>query len=181
VEAAMAKNYYYGAYPFIAWTMNHYFLAGKHSLWVTAPFYVPATGGVDASPYRVYGDLLRMAKSDTAQANNLRDWRDRLKMRLVDGGCQEDLQPRLLDILERIAIPFFVPIVYRVDIDALPFGLAIEGDSEGQMGLTNYELRNLEETQFDILFADFDEDAIRKLWRSDHNQLTVLEILEGNC
>jgi hypothetical protein len=177
----MAKNYYYGTYPFIAWCMNHYFLSGKHSLWVSAPFYAPHSVDAGVNQYRVYGDLMSLASGGDSKANGLQDWRDRLKMRISEGSKDETLQTRLLDIAERIAIPFFMPLVYRVDINALPLGLAIQGDSEGRLGLSHYELRALEETQFDILFADFEDGDILKLWRSDNNQLTALEILEGNC
>jgi hypothetical protein len=176
----MAKNYYYGSYPFIAWCVNHYFLSSRHSLWVSAPFYAPRSMDVGASPYRIYGELQSLVSSDS-QGKDLRDWRDRLRKPVVDDVKDEGLQTRLLEIVERIAIPFFVPLVYRVDIDALPLGLAIQGDSEGRLGLNHYEVRALEETQFDVLFADFEGEDILRLWRSDNNQLTALEILERNC
>ena len=172
----MAKNYYYGSYPFIYWAFNHYFLDGRHQIWVTAPFYNPISP--EGTPYRQYGDLLSaVSRSDEKTSS---EWREFLKKEL---GSVKDgaLQSRLILIAEKISIPFFVPLVYRVDIEALPLGLATQGDSEGQLGTQNFQIRALEEIYFDLLFADFSQEDILKLWRGMPNPAAALEVLEANC
>jgi hypothetical protein len=173
----MAKNYYYGTYPFIYWCINHYFLDGRHQIWVSAPFHNPRSPNV--TPYHQYGNLLTLVSRNDSPA--ISDWREFIRKECAKRLKDEILATRLNDIAEKISIPFFVPLVYRVDVEALPLGLATHGDSEGQLGTQHFQIRALEETYFDILFADFHDEAILKLWRGMPNPAAALEILEANC
>jgi hypothetical protein len=173
----MAKNYYYGSYPFLYWAFNHYFLDGRHQIWVTAPFYNPASP--EGTAYRQYGDLLTAVSRSDEKASS--EWREFLKKELGKRLKGESLQARLVLIAEKISIPFFVPLVYRVDIESLPLGLATQGDSEGQLGTQHFQIRALEETHFELLFADFLQEDILKLWRGMPNAEAALDVLEAHC
>jgi len=150
-------RYYYGTVPALAWILNHSFYGGVHFNWLAGEFYPLETNPKSSIPYHVYGDLYWAWSRDDPHDKYLRMTRDSLRLgvvaRLPAGISDPALLRRLRRICRRAAVTWFYPVVYWVDSEHIPdnrrfaAGSAITGSRE-------MLVRDLAESEFDLLFAD---------------------------
>lgn len=179
-------EYYYSTQPFLAWCLNHYFYNKNHYVWVGAPFYpYRAKNPVSSSPYKIYAQLYEPFKESDRFNKFVIQFRMDLKRGIQQQIKEDDiLKNTLLDICDT-EMSFFYPLVYRVDIEQIAESHRKRIANSGkEVGSNEYLIRDLQETEFDILFADFKkEDNLSEV----HLQLLmnavedneVLEILEA--
>jgi hypothetical protein len=77
----------------------------------------------------------------------------------------------LKDICDRVDIVFLYPIVYRVDLDAIPTWRRVRAGSAGA-GSHEFLIEDLAESEFSIFFLDFRADV-------DFKTLVYDEIVAG--
>ncbi|SOD03343.1 hypothetical protein SAMN05216486_11038 [bacterium JGI 053] len=150
-------RYYYGAVPALAWILSHYFYGGVHYNWLAAEFFPLETNPKSSIPYHVYGDLYWAWSRDDPHDKHLRGMRDSLRLgvtaRLPPGISDLTLVRRLRRICRRAAVTWFYPVVYRVDSECIPAGRRFAAGS-AVTGSSEMLVRDLAESEFDLLFAD---------------------------
>ena len=152
-------EYWYSCQPFLAWCVNHYFYGGKHYAYLARPFHPYREKNPRSSnPLRIYESLYEA-------------WRDRdpfdnqvvgLRLRLQAGLDAHETMlgtvryTLLTEIVQRIGVEYFLPIVYRVDIKPIDEARLLRQGS-GLSGSREYVVTDLGEDEFGVLFSDVDE------------------------
>lgn len=151
------SRYYYGTVPILAWIINHFFYGRVHYAWLAAAFHPHGENPGSSNPYKLYGMLYEPWAERDPYAHFIRAYRDRL----IDGVAHQEsartvdteTAERLRRICELGSVDLFYPILYRVDIDAIPSSRRIVANS-GLEGSREVLVKDLREHEFDLLFAD---------------------------
>ena len=170
----MADNYY-GTVPTLAWIFNHYFYKKTHYTWLAEeyfPYRLP--NPKSSNPHLVYQNLYQPWKDKDDFDKDILQVRINVRKGVIAkekaGDIDAVIAPRLKDICDRVDIVFLYPIVYRVNIDGItPTTRKKSGGSALTVGSKETLVEDLKETEFDILFVDFDSD-------SDFKKLVINEM-----
>ncbi len=177
--------YYYSTQAAIAWVLNHHFYGGRHFVWAATPFHPYREPNPKSSnPYLVYGDLYLPWRDDDQYDRFI----TKLRMDLVKGiiaigsAIDDSLADELEEICNRGSVELFLPIVYRIDASTLhPDRIDI---SSGSAAVGSHEIlvRDLAETEFDILFAeDHTSDLLTKAMAPAAEREDLLDLLRSTC
>lgn len=180
-------TYYYSTQPFLAWCINHYFYQKTHYVWVAAPFYPYRERNPRSSnPYLIYQDFYEPWKDRDIYSPYIESMRWRLMHGLNAQSYISDHQTisRLKLICDTIHIEFFYPIVYRVDVDAIASRrLDDTKGSAADVDSNEFLITDLQEDEFDVLFADIDQviidQSLLQLWAGATDTKTALSLLES--
>jgi len=155
-------RYYYGAVPALAWILNHYFYGGLHYNWLAAEFHPSRTNPHSSNPYVVYGQLYAAWSWPDERDKFVAQLRSALSAGVVAHEERRTpdaaLAQRLRSICSNTSVAFFYPVVYRVDMERIPPARQVVAGS-GEDGSNEFLVRDLGETEFELLFADNREDA----------------------
>ena len=158
----MTDNHY-GTVATLKWILSHYFYGGEHYAWLSAEYYPYRRPNPPSSdPHAIYETLYKVWK-DRDDFNNYVDGvRESLRRGVMaqekNKSISAAISARLKDVCDQIDIFFLYPIVYRVDVEMITNDrLSIEG-SGATVGSWECLVRDLQETEFDILFLDFESD-----------------------
>lgn len=185
----MSCFYHYGTVPALAWVLNHYFYGGVHYSWLAEGFHPLRTNPKSSNPYLIYGDLLAAWEHrdpyDKFVAQSRLALRGGVIQQEACGVVDEATAERLKEVCQRVSVDLFYPVVYRIDLYEIDPARRERGNS-ALAGSREVLVRDLAESEFDLLFADDDGDAdFRRLvthQRSGQRQTapeTALELLEG--
>jgi hypothetical protein len=160
-------RYYYGTVPVLAWILNHYFYGGLHYSWLAAEFFPLEANPRSSIPYYIYGDLYWAWSRRDRFDKHLGGARESLllgvRSRLPPGIGDPALVRRLRRICRRASTAWFYPLVYRVEIGRIAESRQVSAGS-ALMGSREVLVRDLEESEFDLLFADnYDDPDFRRL------------------
>jgi hypothetical protein len=155
-------RYYYGTVPALAWILNHYFFGRVHYSWLAEEFCPLLTNPKSSNPYLIYGDLMwawvnsdRHDKFVGHSRVALQDGVDAYEER---GTLDAALADRLRLVCEDVPVSFFYPLVYRVNLDAIPADRQTIAGS-GLAGSRECLVRDLQESEFELCLADNRRDA----------------------
>jgi len=155
-------RYYYGTVPALAWVLNHYFYGGVHYSWLSAEFHPLRTNPNSSNPYVLYGQLYAAWSWPDERDKLVAQIRNSLWAGVVAHAGKQTLDlalaRRLRPICSNTSVAFFYPVVYRVDMDRIPPARR-EVAGSGEEGSNEFLVRDLDETEFDLLLADNREDA----------------------
>lgn len=142
-----------------------------------SPFYPYQTANpASSNPYKIYSQLYEPFKEDDDYNKLVAQFRKDLGNGVnLKMSSDKTLRNALIDICDKIEVTFFYPMVYRVDIQQIPDKRKIVENS-GKIGSNEYLIRDLQETEFDILFADFEQEPNLD---NDHLQL-ISESISNN-
>lgn len=134
-----------------------------------SPFYPYQTANpASSNPYKIYSQLYEPFKEDDYYNKFIEQFRTDLEYGVrVKVLSNKTLRNSLIDICGKIELTFFYPMVYRVDIQQIPDKRKIVENS-GRIGSNEYLIPDLQETEFDILFTEFEQEPNLD---NDHLQL----------
>ena len=84
---------------------------------------------------------------------------------------------RLKRVTERIGVEFFLPLVYRIEIDLIAHGRRSVAGS-GLAGSREYLIVDLRETEFDLLFSEDVQGDLAALLSGTLSANDALQLLE---
>jgi hypothetical protein len=183
-------RYYYSVQPFLAWCFNHYFYGGVHYAYMAAPFNPYGLKNPKSSnPLLIYQDYYSPWKDKDESSDFIENKRNRLSGGVIAMSSQlgAGIADRLKDVAAKIDLRFLYPIVYRADLsDPAVFPLSrLEVKNSGLVGSQEYLVRDLSETEFDVLFFDPVSEALDPdfmlLWNSGIASDAALNVLEKWC
>lgn len=153
-------EYYYSTQPFIAWCLNHYFYDKTHYVFCGAPFYPYKTDNpASSNPYKIYARFYESFKDVDVFSPVITLYRQNLQLGVQSTIINNDsLQKTLIDICDKIELTFFFPIVYRIDMQKIEMNRKIVANS-GTLGSNEFLIIDLQEDEFDILFADISQET----------------------
>lgn len=155
-------RYYYGTAPVIAWIINHYFYSRTHYSWLADAFLPHLTNPGSSNPYKLYELLYEPWAEQDEHAKFIKGYRDSLLNGVIEqqlaGTIDEIVAARLRRVCELGSVDLFYPILYRVDIEAIPSSRHVVANS-GLKGSREVLVTDLREHEFDLLFTDNVRDA----------------------
>lgn len=167
-------RYYYGTVPVLAWIINHYFYARTHYAWLADAFHPHGTNPGSSNPYRLYGHLYEPWADRDAHDHVVQDYRRTLAKGVLareSAGLVDNITAARLRRLCKVGrVDLFYPVLYRVNVDAIPAARRVIAGS-GLKGSHEVLIKDLRESEFDLLFADNVRD--------DYFTQMVLGELEG--
>jgi hypothetical protein len=178
-------KYYYGTQPFLAWVLNHYFYNRIHYVYLGAPFFpYKQNNPASSDPYHLYQAFYKPFKDRDNYDIFIGGYRNSLKRGVDAKITNKQSKNTLKKLCEEIGIEFFYLIVYRVDISYLePERLIISGSGR-DVNSKEYLVRDLQETEFDLLFVDFEHENLspdfHKLCYDSISQAEAFNILKAN-
>lgn len=150
-------RYFYGTVPALAWIINHYFYGGVHYTWLAEEFHPLETNPKSSNPYLIYGDLYWAWSRGDPYDKFVSDTRRRLVFGIDEqekGGVVDNITAaRLRRVCRDVAVELFYPVVYRVDVSMIP-AVRWTLENSARTGSREVLVRDLVETEFDLLFAD---------------------------
>jgi hypothetical protein len=156
-------DYYYGTVPVLAWIINHFLYGGVHHAWLAAEFYPLATNPKSSNPYLIYGDLYHPWSWGDGFDRCIGGYRKSLKAGVnaveAAGRIDQITAARLRRICDSADVALFYPVVYRVDINRIGEPRCLVAGS-GLEGSREVLVRDLREHEFDLLFADNQNDEL---------------------
>ena len=179
-------TYYYSTQTLLAWCLNHYFYQANHWTYVGAYFYpYKETNPPSSNPLTKYQSIYE----EWFDNDEFGAYINQLRLNTVKGveANRQQLasgwEARLKNVCENIEVVFFYPIVYRVDVDMIqPITRLDNSQGSAVVGSKEYLIADLQETEFDILFFDFNSDYdIATLTNGTTSPDDVLSILESRC
>ena len=180
-------EYYYSTTSFLAFCQNHKFYRGVHFAWLAADFYPYRQPNPKSSnPLLSYIDLYEPWKDSDPYDKFVVQHRIALKKGVAAQERSKAISGRsarrLRRVIDKVDLKFFCPIVYRVDISAIPAGRRQIAGS-GSTGSNEYLVADLAESEFDVLFLDFRGDASFDMLNAGINAggVDALRALEANC
>jgi hypothetical protein len=188
----MSKDYYYGCVTSLAWILGHYFYGRKHFVWLAAEYYpYRLLNPKSSNPHLIYQDIYQPWKDSDVYDKFISQLRLNLRKGVI---VQENAgvltaadAGDLKNICDKVDIVFFYPIVYRVDINQIPTSRRSVSGS-GSSGSSEYLVKDLDESEFEILFIDFDSDSDFKTLVVDERAgssttsgSNAMSILENRC
>ncbi len=178
---------YYSTQSFLSWCLGHHFYGGSHWVWAARPYYPYGERNPKSSnPYLVYGDLYQPWKDsdnfDKFVSQNRVSLRRGVVAKRKSGALPHALGRKLERICEKVDILFFYPLVYRFDLDMIAPGRWTFSGS-ALAGSTEVLVKDLAESEFSILFSDFESDGdFNKLARDTSlSSKDALDLLLGRC
>ena len=179
-----SARHYYATQPFLAWCLGHYFADGRHFTWVGFPFHpYKRPNPQSSSAYFLYAGLYGPWYDRDPFDRYVRDLRVSLRRGAESLTLDADTKDRLKRCCDKVDLAFFLPVVYRVDISAISVG-RLEGDvGSGASGSDEYLIRDLAESEFDVLFADecSANADVRLLADAGSTREDALLLLEARC
>lgn len=172
------KFYYYSTQPFLAWCLNRFFFAGKHYVWASTHFYpYRLLNPKSSNPYLVYKDLYDPWKDNDVHDKTVAQFRLNLLKGVFahekSGVLTAERAKRLKRICTNVDIRFLYPIVYRIEVTNSIVGRHVVAGS-GTQRSSEYLIRDLDESEFDILFldstGDLDLDGLEYLANQEGNE-----------
>jgi hypothetical protein len=154
-------RYYYGTVPVLAWIINHYFYGRVHYAWLAAAFHPHGENPGSSNPYRLYGQFYEPWAERDAYAHSLGEYRRRLANGVTakerSGALDNVTAERIRRVCSSASVDLFYPVLYRVEIDRIPLSRRTLANS-GLQGSREVLVRDLRESEFDLLFVDNDRD-----------------------
>jgi hypothetical protein len=155
---------YYGTVPVLAWIINHYFYGGLHYSWLAAEFAPMDRNPKSSNPYLIYGDLywawIKRDRFDKYVNGTQRTYAAVIRSRRDAGLMDQVTAVRLLRIcLAESSVDLFYPIIYRVDMQEIATARQVLANS-GLEGSSEVLVKDLRETEFDLLFTDNRQDEL---------------------
>jgi|GEM_PF-1400922 len=155
-------DYWYSAKTALDWLLCHYAFEGRHVTWVAPEFDMYGTQNPESSnPHHLYhgfyaawkrGDpysaFVSLKRSGLKKALNLQAESRRLSRRTA-----QELKKRV----DTAHLSLFYPLVYRVDLRNIAPARRRRAGS-AKFGSREYRLDDLQEQEFELLFAHFRED-----------------------
>ncbi|WP_420128787.1 hypothetical protein [Longimicrobium sp.] len=167
-------RYYYGTVPVLAWIINHYFYARTHYAWLAAAFHPHGENPGSSNPYALYGHFYEPWAERDRYSRFINDYRRSLAAGVAEkeaAGTLDNITAARLRRLCRLgSIELFYPVLYRVDINAIPPARRTLQNS-GLEGSHEVLVKDLRESEFELLFTDNQRD--------DYFPSLVLGELEG--
>jgi hypothetical protein len=179
------KAYYYSVQPFLAWALNHHFYGALHFTWAATPFFPYRLPNPKSSnPYEMYSDLYQPWKDGDPYDRFVDNLRVSLRKGVLaaEPSIGSNLARRLKRICTRADIECFYPIVYRIDLARIPTVRRDFTSGSAAVGSQEVLVRDLAESEFDILFAgDHSSATLDELASLSTNVKRALQILEMRC
>ena len=156
----MARNFY-GTVSTLAWIFGHYFYGRKHYTWIAGEYYpYGSTNPKSSNPHLIYQDLYQPWKDRDQFDKFILQTRLNMRTGVIAkenaGDINSTTANSLKIICDKVHINFFYPIVYRVDIDKIPYHRRHVAGSGSTVHSIEYRIDDLVESEFEILFLDFD-------------------------
>lgn len=173
----------YSSTTFLAYCVNHHFYGGTHYVWAAGDFYPYRQPNPKSSnPLLTYVDIYEPWKDSDPYDKFLVQHRLALRKGVVAqqkaGQVSRSVARRLRRVIDKIDIRFLYPIVYRIDLSAIPQNRQQQAGSASS-GSNEVLIADLSETEFDILFLDFrgdpDFDMLNPLSGAAPDPLGVME------
>jgi hypothetical protein len=153
--------YFYSTQSFLEWAFNHYFYDQVHYSWVAAPFYpYKQKNPASSNPYKIYGHLYEPWFDADPYDQFVESKRAHVRSGIIanSGKLTRSRTTRLKKICLYIDQLFLYPLVYRVDISRITPPRLDASSGSGATGSNEFLIRDLRESEFDVLFLDFDDD-----------------------
>jgi hypothetical protein len=179
-----AKHYYYSTQPFLAWCLSHYFRGGTHYAWVGFPFHpYKRKNPASSNAYLLYANLYHPWYDRDPYDRFVASLRQSLRRAVQAMRLDDDRSRRLKRCCARVEVQLFLPVVYRVDIDIIDLGRLIGGRGSGVFGSDEYLIEDLDEREFDVLFADecADDADLKMLIEGAIDRDQALALIESRC
>lgn len=181
------KNYYSCA-PSLAWILGHYFYGGVHYTWIAEEYYPYRLPNPKSSnPHLIYQDLYQPWKDsddfDKYIVQNRLNLRKGVMIQELAGTITAGDATDLRNVCDNIEIVFFYPIIYRLDISqpALnPPPGRLRHAGSASVGSHEYLVSDLKETEFEVIFLDFQDDPDFTNLMSGF-AANPMAILKGRC
>ncbi len=184
-------TYYYGTIPVLAWILNHYFYGGVHHAWLAKEFFPPKPNPSSSNPYSIYGALKDAWDDDDPWNSSVLNARvgmlKGVKARRHAGVVKGWMAARLGFVCRHASVDLFYPIVYRVDAGHISADRQLIANS-GLQGSREVLIPDLQENEFDLLFADNLRDRMFRMLVVDKaigenrtSSSAVLAMLEERC
>lgn len=178
-------TFYYSTQSFLEWCFNHYFFGRRHYSWLAAPFYPYKQKNPSSSnPYELYGSLYRPWVDNDRFDYFIESKRIHVRKGVIAQQLRlgTSLASDLKDVCERIDPVFLLPVVYRVNIARISARRLIANSGSALTGSNEYVIAALRESEFDILFLDFDLDTDFSALRSAAlSKPRALNLMKGRC
>lgn len=187
----MADNYY-GTIASLAWIFGHYFYNQEHYVWLAEEYYpYRLLNPKSSNPHLIYQDLYQPWKDrddyDRYVQTNRLNLRKGVIAKESAGTITSSDAARLKTVCDNVDITFLYPIVLKVDIDVIPSSRRTKAGS-ALVGSSEILVKDLKETEFEIVFLDYQSDSDFKVLVLDElNGVTAttaadaLTTLEGRC
>jgi hypothetical protein len=161
-----------------------YFYQQIHWTYVARPFLPYRLPNPPSSnPFEIYESLYKEWVDRDWFGRSIQQARIRIAKGIIANAEQLAIeqQSKLKVICERIDPLFFYPLVYRINIDTIEMDRRIISGS-GLLGSEEFLIADLREAEFDLLFADYNEDSdFVRLAEGVTTPEETMAILEGRC
>lgn len=187
-------NSYYGTLTTLAWVFGHYFYGRKHYTWVAKEYYPYRLPNPKSSnPHLIYQDLYQPWKdkddNDKFVLQARLNLRKSVKAQENAGKITSSEARSLKKVCDKVDIVFLYPVVFRIkDINNIHSSRRSVAGSGLTAGSSEYLIKDLDESEFEIFFLDFDSDVSFQNLVIDemstpglNTDRTALSILEGRC
>jgi len=179
------KRYYYSTQAFLEWCFNHYFYDATHFSWLAAPFFpYKLANPASSNPYELYGSLYRPWKDRDPFDYFLESKRLHVRKGIIvrEKVLADGQASRLKVICRDVDQLFLYPVVYRVDVNRLDASRLDSSSGSASKGSREYLVRDLDESEFDLLFADYASDTdFAALLSGNLQSGDALDLLESRC
>ena len=187
----MADNFY-GTVASLAWIFGHYFYNRKHFVWLAEEYFTYGLPNPKSSdPHLIYQDLYQPWKDKDEFDKFIAGSRLNLRKGVIAneraGIISSSEATDLKDICDTVDITFLYPLVYKVDITPIATSRRKKRNS-ALTGSHEVVIEDLDESEFEILFLDFDGDPHFSQLVSDElkrvkstTAADAMTILKGRC
>jgi hypothetical protein len=157
-------DYWYSAKTALDWLICHYAFEGRHFAWVAPDFDMYDTKSPESSnPHHLYHGLYAAWKKGDAYSSFVSLKRTGLKKalnincerRLISRSTANELKRRV----DTAHLSLFYPMVYRVDLRNVAPARKVKAGS-AKFGSQEYRIDDLQENEFELLFAHFRKDKV---------------------
>jgi hypothetical protein len=160
---ATSKEFWYSAKTALDWLVCHYGLQGRHFAWFAPEFDTYRGPNPESSnPHVLYHGYMaawRDGDDFSALVGTKRLSLCNAIQKNVDLGLLGTLEAgELKETVEQAPISFFYPLVYRLDIETVEPGRRKTSGGSGARGSHECLILDLQEEEFDLLFAHFRDD-----------------------
>ena len=178
-------GFYYSTQPAIAWILNHHFYGRRHFVWAATPFHpYRQLNPKSSNPYLMYADLYQPWRDD--------DRFDRfvtsMRLSLIKGviamsdSLGDSRANELIELCNDCPVEVFLPIVYRLDVSAIDSQRRDVDSGSATGGSREILIRDLDEDEFDILFAnDHESTLLAEVMDPTADAESVLRLLQEAC
>lgn len=162
--AETATEFWYSTKTSLDWLLCHYGLEGRHFAWFAPEFDTYRKGNPESSNpsvlYHGYMAAWRDGDDFSALVSTKRISLCKALEKNADAGLlQRSDADDLKETVERAHISLFYPLVYRIDVNAIDLGRRDSSAGSAARGSDECLILDLQEREFELLFAHFREDA----------------------